>query len=131
MHTVIRVLRVKRNTLRIQFSTLLLISAPSLIGAPSYLFLLISAPILISSPTEYALLIQKHPNTKKHPYSNKCPYSFSVIAQLEYMYTEINHGPSSFNCSLKAWQWKSHLRLSLLTIISPWVHSSFKPKISS
>ena len=46
------------------------------------------------------------------------------------MYIEINHGPSSFNWSLKASRQKSGLRLGLLTFKSLWVRSSFKRKIS-
>ena len=50
---------------------------------------------------------------------------------LECLYTEINRGPSSFNCSREASRQKSGLRLSLSTIMSLLVLSFLKRKILS
>lgn len=63
----------------------------------------------------------QHPPSNKRPSSNECPpnsfifhkhiYSISMIALLEYMYTENNSGLSSFKCSLTASsqkQWPSY-----------------------
>ena len=62
----------------------------------------------------------------KLPHSNKRLYSVSVIALLEYMYTEIDCGPSSFHCLLKA----SRQKVVFVSVsqLSP-VHSSERSRL--
>ena len=104
----------KGITVMILYSTLLPISAPSLISTlppiecvfvnkrsysnklPYWVSALvrISAPCLICAfPIEFVLV-------DECPYTNKCSYSVWVIAPLEYIFVEINLGSSFFNCSL-------------------------------
>ena len=88
--------------------------------------------------------IQRPPSNKRLSSTDECPsnsfifhkhlYSISMIALLEYMYTENNGGLSSahgLNALLQLHHKSNGLLISLLTIISMWEHSSFKRMISS